>query len=272
MTLGKYGQKIGDEMKFAFNNCTIDINTRELTRDGATVAVEPKAFQILQYLLENRERAISKDELLQEIWQGRIVSDSALSSAIKAARAAIGDDGARQSLIKTVHGHGFRFVGVVIADKQPAPPAEGLRQSIQYCRSPDGTNIAYATTGSGTPILKTGNWMSHLEYELESPLWKHWITEFSTRWELTRYDQRGNGLSARTPTDVSFDGLVSDLESVADSANLDKPILLGVSAGCALSVEYAARHPKGAKLHLGSHGKWLWIASSVQLKTALLFS
>ena len=89
--------------------------------------------------------------------------------------------------------------------------------------------------------------MSHLEFELESPLWRHWIVEFSNRWSLTRYDQRGNGLSNRNPKDVSFEALVADLEAVAENLGSDQAILFGVSAGCALSIEFAARHPDKVK-------------------------
>jgi pimeloyl-ACP methyl ester carboxylesterase len=116
-------------------------------------------------------------------------------------------------------------------------------QDIRYCTTPDGVRIAYAISGSGYPILKCANWMSHLQYEWESPIWRHWMEGLSAENKLIRYDQRGNGLSDWTVADMSFDSMVADLECVADAAGLDRFALLGISRGCAMSVAYAARHP-----------------------------
>ena len=98
---------------FYFASCMIDTAKRELRNAGTIVAVEPKVFDLLLHLIEHGERVVTKDELVETIWQGRAISDSALSSCIKAARRVIGDDGRRQSLIRTIHGRGFRFIGDV---------------------------------------------------------------------------------------------------------------------------------------------------------------
>lgn len=100
-------------MIYQFADCELDLGRRELRRAGAAVAVEPQVFELLSHLVANAGRVVSKDELNEAVWSGRVVSDSALSSRVKSARAAIGDDGKAQSLIRTVHGHGFRFVGTV---------------------------------------------------------------------------------------------------------------------------------------------------------------
>ncbi len=100
-------------MKFAFDQYVLDASRLQLTRDEAPVPTEPQVFALLRHLVENRERVVSKDEIFSVIWKDRIVSDAALSSRIKAVRAAIGDDGARQGLVRTVHGHGFQFIGTV---------------------------------------------------------------------------------------------------------------------------------------------------------------
>lgn len=117
-------------------------------------------------------------------------------------------------------------------------------QEIRYCRSPDGVQIAYAVSGRGPPILRAAHWMSHLQYEWESPVWRHWIDSLSSENTLIRYDERGNGLSDWNASDLSFDAMVSDLESVADASGLNKFPLLGVSQSCAVSVAYVVRHPK----------------------------
>ncbi len=230
-------------MIYAFEDCTVDTNRMELRRKADVVAVEPKAFDALCHLIQNADRVVSKDELLEAVWNGRIVSDASISSAIKAARAAIGDDGSRQGLIKTVHGRGFRFVGPLVSSGTAESDAAELRQDIRYCRSFDGTKIAYAISGSGPTIVKSANWLSHLEHELENPLWRHWIQAFSDGNQLIRYDERGNGLSERKPTDVSFGARVRDLETVVDTAAPDTFVLFGVSAGCSFAIDYAARHP-----------------------------
>jgi pimeloyl-ACP methyl ester carboxylesterase len=116
-------------------------------------------------------------------------------------------------------------------------------QDIRYCTTKDRVRIAYAVSGSGYPILKCANWMSHLQYEWESPIWRHWMEGLSAENRLIRYDQRGNGLSDWNVADISFESMVADLECVADAAGLDHFALLGVSRGCAISVAYAARHP-----------------------------
>jgi pimeloyl-ACP methyl ester carboxylesterase len=126
-------------------------------------------------------------------------------------------------------------------------------QDIRYCTTRDGVRIAYAVSGSGYPILKCANWMSHLQYEWESPIWRHWMEGLSAENRLIRYDQRGNGLSDWNVADISFEAMVADLECVADAAGLDRFALLGVSRGCAISVAYAARHP-GRVSHLVLYG------------------
>ena len=110
-------------MIYQFEDCELDTVQFELRRGGAVVETQPQVFELLRYLIERRERMVSKDELFSEIWSGRIVSDAALSSRIKAARHAIGDDGTAQRLIRTVHGRGFRFVGEVEGDADAPGPA-----------------------------------------------------------------------------------------------------------------------------------------------------
>ena len=118
-------------------------------------------------------------------------------------------------------------------------------QEIRFCTSSDGTRIAYATVGSGPSLVKTANWMSHLEYDWESPVWRHLYEELSSNHLLVRYDQRGNGLSDRDVEEISFDAFVCDLETVVDAAGLDRFAMLGVSQGCAVSVAYAHRSNVG---------------------------
>ena len=132
------------KLLYLFENCTLDTERREVRRGAALVPVEPQVFDLLEYVIRNRERVVSKDDLLASIWNGRIVSESALSSRINAARCAIGDSGEQQRLIKTLPRKGIRFVGAVrqeqshagAADASPATPA-GCALTL-----PEGPSIA----------------------------------------------------------------------------------------------------------------------------------
>ena len=126
----------------------------------------------------------------------------------------------------------------------PARPIAADEQQIHFCQTTDGVQIAYAKSGRGSPLVKTGNWMTHLEFDLESPIWRHLHSELSRDHTLIRYDARGNGLSDRDVPDVTFDHFVDDLETVVDAAGIDRFALLGVSQGCAVAIAYAVRHPE----------------------------
>lgn len=113
--------------------------------------------------------------------------------------------------------------------------------------------IAYATAGQGPPLVKTANYLTHLEHDWESPVWAHWLGELARHHTLVRYDERGSGLSDWEVGDFAMDGWVSDLEAVADAAGLDRFALLGLSQGAAVAVAYAARHPERVS-HLVLYG------------------
>ncbi len=119
-----------------------------------------------------------------------------------------------------------------------------LKQEIKYCRTRDGVRLAYAIAGSGPPLVKAGNWMNHLEYDWESPVWRHVFRGLAKDHTLIRYDARGNGLSDWDVVEVSLDAWVNDLETVVDAAGVERFPLLGISQGCAVSVAYAVRHPE----------------------------
>jgi pimeloyl-ACP methyl ester carboxylesterase/DNA-binding SARP family transcriptional activator/tetratricopeptide (TPR) repeat protein len=124
------------------------------------------------------------------------------------------------------------------------PMIRERKQLIRYTQSRDGTRIAYAITGSGPAILRASHWMSHLEFDWESPVWGHWIDALSRNFTLIRYDGRLNGLSDTVCRDTSLEAFVEDLECVAEASGLDRFALLGISQGCAISVQYALRHPQ----------------------------
>ena len=232
---------------YRFESCELDPRGFELRRDGTVVHVEPQVFEVLLHLLANRDRVVPKGELLDAVWGDRFVSESALTSRLKAARRAVGDDGHQQRVIATVHGIGYRFVASVQEDGYLAggtPRPSRQPQEIRYCVSPDGVRIAYAVSGTGSPLAKAANWLTHLDLEWTSPIWSHWIDGLSARHRLVRYDERGCGLSDWNVADFSFDAWVEDLELVVDSAGLDRFPLLGLSQGGAVAIAFAVRHPE----------------------------
>ena len=117
-------------------------------------------------------------------------------------------------------------------------------QEIHFCMTADGVQLAYSRFGSGPAMVRTGNWMTHLEFDFDSPLTGPLYRELARDRTLIRYDVRGNGLSDREVEDVSFDAYVRDLETVVDAAGLERFALLGFSQGCASSIAYAVRHPE----------------------------
>ncbi|MEY9238629.1 DNA-binding winged helix-turn-helix (wHTH) protein [Bradyrhizobium japonicum] len=112
-------------MRFLFEDYALDTDRRELQRATDVVVVAPQVFDLLEYLIRNRERVVSKDDLISAVWKGRIVSDAALTTRLNAARSAIGDTGDKQQLIKTLPRKGVRFVGAVHEDRRPANQTVG---------------------------------------------------------------------------------------------------------------------------------------------------
>lgn len=143
-------------------------------------------------------------------------------------------------------------------------PGALRNQNIGFCDAADGTKIAYATLGSGAPLLKAANWLTHLEFDWTSPIWGECFSEIARNRSLIRYDERGCGLSDWDVKDLSFDAFVEDLEVVADKLELKRFPLLGISQGAAVCIEYAVRHPERVSglILIGSYAAgWRHLAS-----------
>ena len=245
-------------MKYRFDDCELDTDSRELKRHGNTIAVEPQVFDLLVYLIENRGKLIDHEALVESVWNGRIVSDSAIAARISAARKAVGDSGKEQRVIKTVSRKGFRFLptvecsandddaaGSANAEDIPAVGTQALdHQQIHFCKSADGTRIAYARTGNGVPLIRTGHWLTHLEHDLHSPIWRPFLDRMGRHFEVVRYDQRGSGLSDWELSGLAFERFVEDLEAVVDASGHERFVLYATSQGVPVAVEYAIRHPE----------------------------
>ena len=109
-------------MHYSFDDCTLDTQRYELRRGGVRLPLRRKVFQVLVYLIEQRDRVVSRDEVLAQVWPDQYVGEETLTSCVKAVRRAVGDNGRAQRVIQTVHGHGLRFVAeVIVTDAPPAP-------------------------------------------------------------------------------------------------------------------------------------------------------
>lgn len=246
-------------MRFGFGDYCLDVNRRELRRDADPVAVEPQVFDLLVFLLINRDRVVSKDDLLDAVWGGRIVSDATLTSRIKAARTAIGDSGGQQRLIRTLPRKGFRFIGeahelpqplggtssklTATAENEARSTKRHGAQGVTFCRSRDGTNLAMASVGQGPVIVRAAHWATNLDYDWESPVTGPLLDRLAGKFRLVRYDGRGTGLSDRNTPTISFATMINDLESVIEAARVERFALLGISGGAATSIAYAVAHP-----------------------------
>lgn len=137
------------------------------------------------------------------------------------------------------------FAWDIDQDSQNADAAKiALTQEINYCRAPDQVRLAWAKAGRGPPLVRTANWLNHLEYDWQNPLRRAALQNLAKRYTLIRYDARGNGMSDWDVPKISLDAWVSDLETVVDAAGLERFPLLGISQGCAVSIAYAVRHPQ----------------------------
>ena len=152
--------------------------------------------------------------------------------------------------------HGGTNVPSTGAAVMPATMGKTIRQRIRYLRTSDGVRLAWAEAGEGPLMLKASNWLTHLEYDWESPVWRHWIHFLAEHFRLVRFDERGCGMTDWDVEDHSLDRRVQDLEELADTVGPDgRMILLGISQGAAVCIDYAVRHPERVS-HLVLYGAY----------------
>lgn len=248
-------------MIYVFGDFELDTELYELREGGVRCAVEPQVFDLIRLLIEHRDRVVTREEVLDALWPDRVVSDASLSSRVKSARRALGDDGRSQAMIRTVHGRGFRFAadveargeapeatgasGIAVTEPVPVGPP-GDRPEIRYARS-GMVNIAWQCVGSGpVDIVFVMGWVSHLEMFWVEPSFAAFLRRLSGMGRLILFDKRGTGLSDRVPPSElpTLEQRMDDVRAVMDAAGSERAVLMGVSEGAPLCTLFGATYPE----------------------------
>ena len=226
-----------------FDVYTLDPGRCSLRRGAEQIELRPKAFDVLRYLAENWGRVISKNELIKAVWPGVFITDGALVQCVRDIRHALGDEG--HQIIKTVPRRGYLF-SLEPSDSGPTDHRAPTRpeQSIQFCRTKDGVKLAMSSTGQGLPLVRPPTWFNHLEYDWHVRFRSDLYRFLADRYQLIRYDGRGNGLSDRYVPEISPATFEHDLEAVVDALRLQRYALLGISQGAPIAIVHAVRHPE----------------------------
>jgi pimeloyl-ACP methyl ester carboxylesterase/DNA-binding winged helix-turn-helix (wHTH) protein len=264
-------------MRYAFENCELDTEAYEFRRAGELVPLQPQVFEVLAHLVRHAHRLVTKEELLDEVWGDRFVSESALTSRLKAARRAIGDDGQEQRCIRTVHGRGYRFVVPVVEVAAPstrvshesdvasdgdetAAVALDAATPIRYTQV-DDLNIAYQVTGSGPlDLVLVAGFVSHLMLDWTERRHAHFLHRLGTFSRLIRFDKRGTGMSDRPGGLPDLETRMGDLIAVMGAARSEQAVLFGYSEGGPMSILYAATYPERVRglVIYSSYARRIW--------------
>jgi pimeloyl-ACP methyl ester carboxylesterase len=263
-------------MRYRFEGVELDTDTFELRTAERMVDVEPQVFRVLVHLLAHRDRVVTKEELLDAVWGNRFVSESALTTRIKQARQAVGDDGRTQRIIRTLHGHGYRLVAPV--DELAAAGSPNRSGRPDYDRTDaaldpvprthyvvnDGASIAYQVFGGGPDLVLIQGFTSNVEVQWEHPAIARFLRRLGSFCRVVVLDKRGTGLSERLGRDEapSLEQRADDVRAVMDAVGMRRATVFGSSEGGSLSVLLAATHPDRVE-RLILHGTWArhpWLA------------
>jgi pimeloyl-ACP methyl ester carboxylesterase len=243
-------------MRYRFGDHTLDTGTLQLLNGSTEVDLEPQVFAVLAHLVQHRDRVVPKEELLDEVWGSRFVSESALTTRIKQVRRAVGDTGRDQHLVRTYHGRGYRFVAGIDAPAAGASPgsaplagpgAAPVRPAprTRYAES-HGASIAYQTFGEGPDMALIAGFATNVEVQWDHPAIADFLTRLGRIARVTVLDKRGVGLSDRVPHDSvpPLETRADDLAAVLDAAGIEHATILGSSEGGSLGAVFAAAHPE----------------------------
>lgn len=261
------------DVPYSIGEFDIDERTYEVRRGGERLSVEPQVLELLLFLIERREQVVTKEEIFEVVWKGRIVSESALSSRIKAIRKLLGDDGVRQDIVRTVYGRGFRFVGEISngdaagkPGREPptvsatTPATTSWEVPVTRYVSVDDVHVAYQVFGEGPlEIVLVPGFISNVDISWENPECAAWLRGFATYARVVMFDKRGTGLSDRVSRLPTMDERMEDVRAVMDAVGMDAAALIGISEGGSLATLFAASHPERCRalILIGSFAKAL---------------
>ncbi len=256
---------MNDTPTLVFGPCRLDVQNATLERDGAPVALTPKAFSVLHHLARHAGRLVTKEEFLDVVWPGVFVGDAALKVCIREIRKALGDDPQTPTYIQTAHRRGYRFVApvtLVTSPRSDAPlvheradggaPGRSLGAvaadrldvpATRYAHSGD-VSIAYQVVGDGPiDLVFVMGWVSHLDYFWREPSFARFLTRLASFSRLILFDKRGTGLSDRVTDLPTLEQRMDDVRAVMDAVGSERAVLMGVSEGGPLCSLFATTYP-----------------------------
>lgn len=222
---------------------------------GALVTLRPQCVRLMQRLARDLGHVVPKDVLVKAVWADVVVTDDSLVQCVGHLRRAL-DDGAH-AIVQTEARRGYRLVGTRRARTGGRVPASlpehvldaahaapGYRQHVRFATTADGVRLAWAEAGQGTPLLRAGHWMTHVDFDWQSAAFGGRVQAFARRHRFLRYDARGSGLSDRNVDPGDLDSQASDMLAVADAAGVRRFVAVGISGGAPVAVRVAARAPE----------------------------
>lgn len=281
----KRGRSIPSVVIYRFEDCELDLDLFELRRGDEVQQVEPQVFDLLTYLLRHRDRVVPKREILEAIWDDRVVSESALTSRIKTLRRAVGDDGRAQRILRTIHGRGYRIVAEV-EEIAAAPTGRdvpsgaapevssddfGHRRSrrfeVQTRYAFNGRfSTAYQIVGDGdVPVIFIPGFVSNIELQWDIPGFADFFEGLASFCRLLVFDKRGTGLSDRIPLDdhPTVEERVDEVITLMDAAEWEQASIFGISEGGPMATLFAATYPNRVSklILLNAWARLDWIGS-----------
>lgn len=253
-------------MIYRFSDCVLDLDRRKLLRDEVEQHIEPQVFDLLAFFVQSEGRTVTKDELVDHIWDGRAISDDAITSRIKSARKAIGDNGHAQRFIRTLPRVGYRFDGSVeplgnseqsstSEVSQVGPQGTGANATgsvhidepsapeIGYVTDRKGRNIGYAIHGEGPLVILPPFWVTSSDLWHDHPDIREFFLTLGKEVRILRYDRPASGLSRDAPPNENLEDEVALLEDMIEAFGSEPVALFAISAAGAVAIRYAAKHP-----------------------------
>jgi len=248
---------------YAFGRFALDPANATLRRGTAVLALTPKAFTVLEYLVAHPGRLVTKDEFMERVWPDVFVGDAVLKVCIAEIRHALGDDPKSPAFIETVHRRGYRFVAPVTTtgEASPAAPRADLAPPATHYAHSGDVNIAYQVVGDGPiDLVFVMGWVSHLDWFWAEPSFARFLRRLASFSRLILFDKRGTGLSDRVGELPTLEQRMDDVRAVLDAVGSRHAVLLGVSEGGPLCALYASTHPERTRalIMIGTYAKRRW--------------